>query len=79
MEECESVGQVLQLFRKFDSSGNWNGHYLVGDRFGDSAIIEPLTTIKKSLSYQLITNFLQSRTKPEEAACDFLHRDRDSQ
>jgi tetratricopeptide (TPR) repeat protein len=70
MEECESVEQVLRLFEQVDSSGDWNGHYLVGDRFGNSAIIEPLAVIRKSGSFQLITNFLQSRTKPEHATCD---------
>lgn len=65
MEECTTVEEVLDYFARYDCSGPWSGHYLVGDRFGDSAIIEPLTVIRKSNRYQVITNFLQSRISPE--------------
>ena len=67
MEECSTVDEVLALFNRYDVSGSWNGQYLIGDRFGNSAIIEPLTFIKKNGNYQIITNFLQSKTKPEES------------
>ncbi len=65
MEECSTVEEVLGYFERYDCSGSWNGQYLVGDRFGNSAIIEPLTVIRKTGRYQVITNFLQSRTAPE--------------
>ncbi|UCC44790.1 MAG: hypothetical protein JSU65_02360 [Candidatus Zixiibacteriota bacterium] len=67
MEECSTVEEVLQLYGRYDASGSWGGHYLVGDRFGNSVIIEPQTFIKKSGRYQIITNFLQSKTKPENS------------
>jgi tetratricopeptide (TPR) repeat protein len=65
IEECTTVDEVLEYFNRYEHSGKWNGQYLVGDRFGNSAIIEPLTVIRKSGRYQVITNFLQSRTPPE--------------
>lgn len=65
MEECSTVEEVLGYFERYDCSGTWNGQYLIGDRFGNSAIIEPLTVIRKTGRYQVITNFLQSKTAPE--------------
>jgi len=65
MEECSTVEEVLKLYDRYDVSGPWNGHYLIGDRFGNSAIIEPQTIIRKKGKYQIATNFFQSKTKPE--------------
>jgi hypothetical protein len=65
MEECSTVAEVLEYFEHYDHSGNWGGQYLIGDRFGNSAIIEPLTSIQETARYQVITNFLQSKTPPE--------------
>jgi hypothetical protein len=65
METCSSVDEVLEYFGRYDCSQYWSGHFLIGDRFGNSAIIEPGTVIRKTGPYQVITNFLQSRTPPE--------------
>jgi hypothetical protein len=65
MEECSTVAEVLEYFERYDHSGNWGGQYLIGDRFGNSAIIEPLTSIQRTARYQVITNFCQSKTLPE--------------
>jgi tetratricopeptide (TPR) repeat protein len=67
MEECTTVDEVLDYFARYDCSGRWSGQYLVGDRFGNSAIIEPLNVIRKTDRYQVVTNFLQSRTPPESS------------
>ena len=67
MEECSSVDEALNLVEEYNSAGRWHGQYLIGDRFGNSAIIEPLTVIKKSRHYQVATNFLQSKTEPERS------------
>jgi tetratricopeptide (TPR) repeat protein len=64
--ECRTVDEAIKLFSKYNfKDGVWKGHYLIGDRFGNSAIIEPLTFIRKSRKYQVATNFLQSKTEPE--------------
>jgi tetratricopeptide (TPR) repeat protein len=65
MEECTTVDEVIGYFKRYDFSGQCSGQYLVGDRFGNSAIIEPLTVIRKTGRYQVVTNFLQSKTPPE--------------
>ena len=73
MEECSTVEEVLKLYDRYDVSGPWNGHYLIGDRFGNSAIIEPHSIIRKKGKYQIATNFFQSKTKPENSTCARYH------
>jgi tetratricopeptide (TPR) repeat protein len=64
--ECTTVDEAIKLFSEYNfKDGVWKGHYLIGDRFGNSAIIEPLTVIRKSSNHQVATNFLQSNTDPE--------------
>lgn len=65
MEECSTVEEVLKLYDRYDASGTWGGLYLIGDRFGHSAIIEPQTIVRKRERYQIATNFYPSKTKPE--------------
>jgi tetratricopeptide (TPR) repeat protein len=65
MEECSNVEEALKVFTEYNFGQPWKGHYLIGDRFGNSAIIEPLTFIRKSRKYQVATNFFQSKTDPE--------------
>ena len=67
METCSTVDEVIELFNYYDFSGRMGGHYLVGDKYGNSIIIEPTTIIRKTDKYQIATNFLQSVTKPESA------------
>lgn len=70
MAECASAEEVLAMFQKYDVQGSWNGHYLIGDRFGDSAIIEPMNIIRKEGRYQIATNFYQSKNNPAETTCE---------
>lgn len=64
--ECSTVDEAIKLFSEYNfKDGVWKGHYLIGDRFGNSAIIEPSTVIRRDRPYQIATNFLQSRTDPE--------------
>lgn len=65
MEECSTVDETLTLFSEYNFRDVWKGHYLIGDRFGYSAIIEPLTFIRRNRKYQVATNFLQSKKDPE--------------
>lgn len=73
MEECSTVEEVRRVFTHYDFSGPMNGHYLVGDRFGNSMIIEPQTFIMKEGRYQIITNFYQSKIAPEKIT-DYRYR-----
>ncbi len=66
IEECSTVDEAIQVFSEYNfKDGVWKGHYMIGDRFGNSAIIEPLGVIRREHSYQIATNFLLSRTDPE--------------
>jgi tetratricopeptide (TPR) repeat protein len=65
MEECSTVDEALKLFSEYNFREVWKGHYLMGDRFGNSAIIEPFAFIRRNGKYQVATNFLQSKTDPE--------------
>jgi len=69
--ECTTVDEAIKLFSEYNfKDGVWKGHYLIGDRFGNSAIIEPLAIIRKSRKYQVVTNFLQSGSNPETSTCE---------
>lgn len=73
MEECSTVEEVRRLFTSYDFSGPMNGHYLVGDKYGNSMIIEPQAFIMKKGRYQIITNFYQSKIAPEKIT-DYRYR-----
>jgi tetratricopeptide (TPR) repeat protein len=65
MEECSTVEEVLKLFERYDVPLG-NGQFLVGDRLGNSAIIEATgAIIRKKGKYQVVTNFFQSKANPE--------------
>ena len=66
MAGCDSVACVVEQFQSFSMDGTWNGQYLFGDRFGASAIIEPLAVIPKTERFQVATNFFQSEVPPAE-------------
>lgn len=44
MEECTTADEVLDYFARYYSPGHYSGQYLVGDRSGNAAIIEPLNS-----------------------------------
>lgn len=70
MAECASVEEALKLFSDYNVSGEWNGQYLIGDQYGNSAIIEPQTVIRKKGKFHIATNFYQSKIEPENYTCD---------
>jgi hypothetical protein len=66
LSECDSVACVRAKLESVSMPGTWNGQSLFGDRFGQSAIFEPLTIIPKDGSFQVATNFFQSEVPPAE-------------
>ncbi|MAF12100.1 hypothetical protein CMK11_16775 [Candidatus Poribacteria bacterium] len=77
MAECASVRDVERFLTRYSfHDGGWNGAYLVGDRHGDSAVIEPFgawAVLRRRGRFQIATNFWQSQTKPEERVCGRYH------
>lgn len=69
LRKCATVADALELLETYDFQ-LVQGQWLFADRTGDSFIIEAgEVIIRKKGSFQVITNFLQSRVKPEEIAC----------
>jgi hypothetical protein len=70
MAECATVECVVQLFADYNTLWDtWYHQFMFGDATGDSAIIEPLTVLRKEGQYQVATNFYQSKTGPGHYAC----------
>ena len=70
MAECATVECVVQLFADYNTLWDtWYHQFMFGDATGDSAIIEPLTVLRKQGQYQVVTNFYQSKTEPEHYTC----------
>ena len=66
MAECATVECVVQLFADNNTLWDtWYHQFMFGDATGDSAIIEPLTVLRKEGQYQVATNFYQSQPVPE--------------
>ena len=65
LEECSTVDEAVTLFSEYNYREVWKGHIMIGDRFGNSAVIEPLSVIRKKGTYQVAVNFLLSNTDPE--------------
>ena len=64
-EECATVDEAIALFKKYNCPGFGGAHILIGDRFGNSVVIEEsenytLTFIRKKGKYQIAENFLNS-------------------
>jgi penicillin V acylase-like amidase (Ntn superfamily) len=66
MEECATVEEVLEIFDRYDHPGIVNDQLFIGDSTGDAVIIEPHTVVRKTGDFMIATNFLQSRTNPED-------------
>ncbi len=66
MSECDSLDCVRKFYEGTSMPGTWNGQALFGDRFGNSAIVEPLTIVPKVGSFQVATNFFQSEVPAAE-------------
>ena len=66
MSTCDSVACVRAFFESTSLPGTWNGQALFGDRFGSSAIMEPLTVVPMEGRFQVATNFFQSEVAPAD-------------
>ena len=69
LEQCSTVDEVIQEFSKYNLMFMFPYQSFFVDKNGDSIIIEGDKIIHKEGDYQLVTNFLQSQTKPEDIDC----------
>jgi len=61
MERCESVGDALAYLAQFDLWFFRRFQLMLGDRFGDAAIVEGDRIIRKTGESLVVTNFLHSQ------------------
>ena len=69
MARCATVACVVEMFDKYYTEETWAWQHLFGDATGESVIIEPRTFLRQRGGYQVVTNFYQSATPPEERDC----------
>jgi penicillin V acylase-like amidase (Ntn superfamily) len=69
LRKCATIEEALRLIERYDFRFP-QGQWLFADKSGDSFIIEAgEVIIRKKGSYQVMTNFLQSRVEPDEVSC----------
>jgi len=69
MADCGSVAEVISLFENYDLSFLSTAMLMFGDKHGDSVVIEGEHMIRRQGNHQVVTNFYQSRIKPENYNC----------
>ena len=67
----ETVSDVLELFKQYNLEFMSGYQLFFADATGDSAIIEGDHIIRKKGSFQVVTNFLQSRVKKKSYPCEW--------
>ncbi len=60
MEECRTIEDALKIFEKYYCDDQFKAQYLIGDRLGNSVIVEGDGYILKDKRYQIMTNFYHS-------------------
>jgi len=71
LAECATINDVLKLFESYNLEFMSEYQLFFADKTGHSVIIEGDHTIRKTGSYQLATNFLQSRVKNNRYPCEW--------
>ena len=69
MATCSNVVEVVAFFARYDLSMLENAMLMFCDRSGDSVIIEGDEFVRKKGSFQVVTNFYQSRQENDRAMC----------
>ena len=70
MEECPSVDRALGILDKFNLDFLNGVQVFLADRQGDWAVVEADAVLRGRGGFKVVTNFSQSKTSPENAACE---------
>lgn len=70
MEKCATVEEALRVYDKYNLQFMRKFQTIFGDKTGDSAIIEGDVIICKKGTYQVLTNFHQSKMGSGEYTCE---------
>ena len=68
---CATVEEVLHLFSQYNLEFLGESQMFVVDKGGDAAVIEGDEIIRKTGSYQVVTNFYRSRVKENRQPCEW--------
>ena len=60
MEECSTVEEARLVFQNYYCDDQYRAQYLIGDRIGNSIIVEGDSIISNNSNYQVMTNFYHS-------------------
>jgi len=69
MASCATVDEVIEFLSRYNLQILENAMFMFGDSHGDSVIIEGDEFLRKQGRFQVVTNFYQSRTNPEDVSC----------
>lgn len=69
MATCATVENALEMIDRYSLYFMTRFQLFIADAAGDSAIIEANAVIRKKGDYQVVTNFRQSETDPNEISC----------
>jgi hypothetical protein len=69
LSHCATVACTVEMFEKYYEFDAWNWQHLFGDATGESVIIEAQAILRQRGGFQVATNFLHSRTPPEQRSC----------
>lgn len=69
MEECETVADVIEVFKRYDNSRYDHSQLMFADQSGDAVLIDADNVYRKRERHLLATNFRLSGTKPQSYPC----------
>jgi len=69
LADCATVEEVLDMFGQYNLEWMSKGQMFIVDKSGDAAIIEGDDVIRKSGSYQVVTNFRLSQIAEDQRPC----------
>lgn len=70
LEVCATVDDVIAFLDSINVPGTWTDQLFFGDRNGDSIIVEGKRIVRPERNFHVCTNFVHSRTAPDEITCD---------
>jgi hypothetical protein len=69
MATCATVEDVIRMLARYDLSMLERAMLMFSDKSGDSVIVEGDELVRKDGSFQVVTNFYQSRQENDRAMC----------
>jgi hypothetical protein len=68
---CATVKEALDMFGKYNLEFLSKAQMFLADKTGDAAVIEGDEVIRKTGSYQVVTNFYRSKVRADRQPCEW--------